>query len=163
VNGVLPVQSAEKPMTNRERLGVHLTSPICASCHTLVDPIGYGLEKYDGVGAFREKMKVDLPRYDRKLEMKTTELPIDPSGYVAGIRSSEFSTPKQLGQILAANPQCQECVVKQYFRYALGRHESASDRPVIERVAADFRQSGFRFQDMMVSLVKWTEFPEGGK
>jgi len=159
VNVNLPVQRADKPMTNRERLSVHLTNASCASCHNLIDPIGYGLEKYDGVGARREKLKVDLPRYDRRQDQKTVEIDIDASGWVTGIQSSEFNTAGGLGRVLAANPQCQECVVKQYFRYALGRHEGPADRPTIERISADFRKSGFRFQDMMISLVRWTEFP----
>jgi hypothetical protein len=159
VSSILPVQTEQKPMTNRERLGVHLSSPMCASCHNLVDPIGYGLEKFDGIGVRRDKMKVDLPRYNRREDVKTVEIPIDASGWVAGIQKSEFASPRDLGRILAANPQCQECVVKQFFRYAMGRHENSADRTVIERVTEDFRASGFRFQEMMVSLIKWTEFP----
>ena len=42
-------------MTNRERLGVHLSSPTCASCHRLVDPIGFGFEQFDAIGRYREK------------------------------------------------------------------------------------------------------------
>ena len=52
------------------------------------------------------------------------ELPIDSSGVVAGIPDSEFSSPKELGRVLAGSPQCQECVVKQYFRYQAGRLET---------------------------------------
>lgn len=159
VNTNLPVGDEGKPLGNREKLQVHLVNPSCASCHNLIDPIGYGLEKFDGAGAWREKARVDVPKYNRREETKTVEVPIDNSGWVTGIDRSEFRSPRELGPILAANPQCQECVVKQYFRYAMGRHETAADRPVIERVVSRFRQSGFRFQDMMVELVRWTEFP----
>jgi hypothetical protein len=159
VNANLPTPTADKPMTNRERLGVHLSSPSCAACHRLIDPIGYGFEKFDGVGARREKAKVEIPSFNRKEGMKTVELPIDATGYVLGINASDFSTPRDLGKILAANAQCQECVVKQFFRYSMGRHETAGDKAVIEQAAADFRKSGYRFQDMIVSLVKWSQFP----
>ena len=148
-------------LTNRDKLRVHLTNPSCASCHNLIDPIGFGLEKFDGSGARREKARVELPKYDRKQDNKVVEAEIDNSGWVTGIENSEFKSPKELGPILAANAQCQECVVKQYFRYAMGRHETAADRPVIERVTARFRESGFRFQDMIVALAGSVE--EQGK
>ncbi|MEZ5402694.1 MAG: DUF1592 domain-containing protein [Bryobacteraceae bacterium] len=159
VNANLPVQSADKPMTNRERLQVHLVNPACASCHNLIDPIGYGLENFDGVGAHRASMRIDLPRYNRREDVKTVEIPIDAAGWITGIRESDFATPRTLGRILADNPQCQECVVKQFFRFTMGRHETPADKPVIDRIVADFRQSGFRFQRMLESFVQWTEFP----
>ena len=159
VNANLPVSREDKPLTNRERLAVHLENASCAVCHNLIDPIGFGLEKFDGIGAYREKAKVDIIPYDRKENVKSVQLPIDASGHVAGIQRSDFTTPKELGRVLAATPQCQECVVKQYFRYAMGRHESATDKPLIEKVTADFRKSGFRFQEMMISLIQATEFP----
>jgi hypothetical protein len=158
-NTNLPVAEAGQALTNRDKLKAHLTNPSCASCHNLIDPIGFGLEKFDGSGARREKARVEIPKYNRKEDSKFVDAEIDNSGFVAGIGNSEFRSPKELGRILAANAQCQECVVKQYFRYAMGRHETAADRPAIEQVARRFRESGFRFQDMMVELVRSTEFP----
>ncbi len=157
VNTNLPAAEAGKALTNRDKLQMHLVNPSCASCHNLIDPIGFGLEKFDGSGARREKARVELPKYNRREENKIVEADIDNSGWVTGIEKSEFRSPKELGRILAANAQCQECVVKQYFRYAMGRHETAADRPAIEQVTARFRESGFRFQDMMVALVGATE------
>ena len=159
----LPVQSPDKPMTNRELLSVHLSSPSCASCHNLIDPIGFGLEKFDAVGAYREKMRVTIPSFDRRQEPKRVELPIDASGFVAGIKESNFSTPKELGRILAESPVCQECIVKQYFRYAIGRHEKRADDPVLLRVTEEFRASRFQFKELMISLARWTEFPPPGE
>jgi hypothetical protein len=145
-------------MTNRERLKVHLENPSCATCHNLIDPIGFGLERFDGVGAYREKAKIDILPYDRREQIKSVELPIAADGFVAGIQASEFTTPEGLGKALAGNQQCQECVVKQFFRYAMGRHETKPDRETIRLIAADFRQSGFKFQELMISLIKRTEF-----
>ena len=153
VNTNLPAAEPGKTLTNRDKLVMHLANPACASCHNLIDPIGHGLEKFDGSGARREKMHVELPKYNRREENKFVDAEIDNSGWVTGIANSEFRSPKELGRILAGNGQCQDCVVKQYFRYAMGRHENAGDRALIERVSARFRESGFRFQDMMVELV----------
>jgi hypothetical protein len=86
------------------------------------------------------------------------DLNIDAAGWVTGIKESNFATPRELGKILAANPQCQECVVKQFFRYAMGRHENAGDRPVLDRIVGEFRKSNFQFRKMISAFVRWTEF-----
>jgi hypothetical protein len=157
----LPPLMKEKPQTNRERLGVHLNNESCASCHTLIDPIGFGLEKFDAIGQRREKVKLTFrggKHGNSEEDMETVELPLDTSGYIAGIRNSEFSTPRALGSVLAASPQCQECIAKQLFRYESGRKESPADRPIIHQSFDDFRKSGFRFQELMISLIKSSIF-----
>lgn len=156
VNANLPPLSKAKPMTNRERLAVHLNNESCASCHSLIDPIGVGFEKFDAVGQRREKQKLTInPARGEKGETPfTVELPLDTSGNVAGIPGSAFSSPRELGKILAASAQCQECVVKQLFRYAAGRHETAADRLVIREAFEDFKRSGFQFQEALVSLTR---------
>ena len=80
-------------------------------------------------------------------------LDIDASGFVAGVANSKFSSPAQLGKVLGESAQCQECIAKQYFRYIAGRAETAADRPVIRKMAEDFRKSQFRFREMILSLM----------
>jgi len=58
-------------------------------------------------------------------------LPLNTSAFVAGIPDSEFSSPQQLGAVLAKSSQCQECLVRQYFRFQAGRSETAADKPLI--------------------------------
>jgi len=53
--------------------------------------------------------------------------------------------------------------VKQYFRYLAGRLETPADRPLIRQVYEDFRNSQFRFKELMVSLVRDREFPEDAR
>jgi hypothetical protein len=60
---------------------------------------------------------------------------------------------------LAKSAQCQECVVKQYFRYTSGRVEGPADRPVILKALEEFRNSQFRFRELVVSLTLLREFP----
>jgi hypothetical protein len=161
VNTNLPPITEEKPMTVRERLGVHLTNPSCASCHNLIDPIGFGLEKYDAIGRRTEKARVTAAQThaDRNKKPFTVDLPIDSSGMIAGIPNSGFSSPKELGRVLAGSAQCQECLVKQLFRYQSGRLEGIADRDVIRRAFEDFRDSHFRFKEVIIALAKWSEFP----
>jgi hypothetical protein len=160
----LPPLSPEKPQTNRERLAVHLSNESCASCHNLIDPIGFGLEKYDALGAYREKLKLVFQpsRKEKKKEPITVELDLDTSAHIAGLPNSAFTSPLELGTILARSPQCQQCVVKQLFRYAAGRKETAADQEIIARALDDFRASGFRFQELMASLMRWLIFPTEG-
>ena len=159
LNTSLPPVTDEKPMTNRERLSVHLNNESCASCHRLIDPIGFGFENYDAIGRYRDKHYLTIyPTRDEamkglKKEETKYELPIDASAAVTGIRDSSFSTPRELGEILANEPTCQKCVVRQIFRYAMGRQESTEDRATIERLYADFRDSGFRFRELIISLA----------
>ena len=80
-------------------------------------------------------------------------LDLDARGGLSGIPGADFSSPKELGNILAARPECQECVVRQLFRYGWGRHELGVDRPVIQAALQRFRDSQFRFKELMISLV----------
>ena len=159
VAATLPPVAESKPMANRERLGVHLSNPSCASCHSLVDPIGFGFEKFDAVGGRREKLKIAFApgRKDTKKETTYAEVDLDTKGWVAGVPNSDFSNPRELGAILARTPQCHECVVKQLFRWAAGRPETPADEEVLKRALADFRGSQFRFKQLMISLAKWMD------
>ncbi len=156
VNSTLPAVTAEKPMTNRERLQVHLTNSSCAGCHSLMDTVGFGMEKFDAIGQRRENQVITfISDHPKKGEMPTkVSLPLDSHGTVSGLHDSDFASPKELGKILAAAPQCQECVVRQLFRYAYGRKETGADRPAIQKGLEIFRISQFQFKELMVYLAK---------
>jgi hypothetical protein len=159
VNTTLPPPTDAKPMTNRQRLEAHLANQTCSGCHRLIDPIGFGFEHYDAVGHYREQQVVTIfPTFDEvkhNIKTKPTEhkLPLDTAAFVRGIPNSEFASPRALGRILAAEPACQKCVVKQLFRYAVGRPETAADAPVIEGALKAFQDSQFRFQKLIIAIV----------
>ena len=156
----LPPLTEDKPRTNRERLALHLSNESCANCHKLIDPIGYGFEKFDAIGARHEKFRIHFSREeDSDDKPKTAELEIDPKGWVAGLPNAEFASPRELGVILASTPQCQECIVKQLFRYATGRAETAADQPIIQQALDEFRRSNFHFRELMIGIIKYAEFP----
>jgi hypothetical protein len=160
VNTNLPPVSEARPQTNRERMSEHAANPSCATCHKLIDPIGFGLERFDAVGARREKMQLEFASKGHggegpsRRQTKKVDLDIDPAGYVAGIKNSEFRSPSELGSVLARSEQCQECVVKQYFRYIAGRMETPADRPVIRKVYDEFRRSNYRFKELIAALMR---------
>ncbi len=171
IDSTLPPLTDDKPMAARERLQVHLSNEACVGCHRLIDPIGFGFERFDAIGRFRETEKVTIfPTQDeqrRKVKTKPTEysLPIDAAGYVQGLDGAEFSSPRELGRILADDPTCQRCVVKQLFRYALGRPEAEAeaeaDRPSIDRAVERFEASRFRFEELIISIATSESFLGG--
>ena len=164
VNTNLPAATEAHPQTNRDRMSEHATNPTCASCHRLIDPIGFGLEKFDAIGMRREEFKLTFFNMGhggggRRTPPKSVNLPIDTKGTVVGVSDTSFGSPRELGAVLAAAPQCQECMVKQYFRYVTGRTETPADRPVLEQVFQDFRNSNYHFKELMLSMIRSSEFP----
>jgi hypothetical protein len=166
VNSTLPpFLIGSKPMTNRERLTkLHLGNVACAGCHQIVDPIGFGLERFDTIGRWRHKQQLTIfPTKDLRGRVKPEqhELELDTSANIAGVPNSAFSSAKELGRILANNADCQKCVVKQWFRFAFGRRETGPDREAVDRAFEEFRRSGFRFQEMIISLVAHSRTQRG--
>jgi hypothetical protein len=156
VNTNLTPSTAAHPQTNRDRMSEHASNQFCATCHNLIDPIGVGFEKFDAVGARRDQYQLIFyaGHGEGHKPPKSVNLTMDTKGWVAGIPDSNFSSPRDLGLILAKTPLCQQCMVKQYFRYVTGRMETAADAPLIRRVFEDFQQSNFHFQELMISLVR---------
>jgi len=86
-------------------------------------------------------------------EPKEFQLDLDTTAHIQGIPNSEFSTLKELGNVLAHDTTCERCVVKQIFRYAAGRHESEADQPHLDALFEVFSKSGFRFRELVLALV----------
>jgi len=134
---------------------MHLSSPVCASCHSLIDPIGFGFEKFDAIGARRDKLILTFRggRKERTKEPATAVLDLDTRGEISGLPNSVFKSPRELGRVLAESGECQKCVVKQLFRFAFGRPETAVDRPLIDTAFDRFRDTRFQFKELMVALA----------
>jgi hypothetical protein len=169
VNTNLPPVTEAKPQTNRERMSEHATNPSCATCHRLMDGVGFGLEKFDAIGARRDQLVLEFHTKSKDDDEeeghghppdKIVTLPLDTRAFVAGIPNSEFSSPMQLGAVLAGSTLCQECIVRQYFRYQAGRTDTPADRPLLNAVTENFRSSGFHFKELILSLVVLREFPD---
>jgi hypothetical protein len=164
VNTQVPEPTPDSPRARRQRMQSHVENPTCASCHRLMDPIGFGLENYDALGQWRDQELIEFEGTGsgrNKTPPKTFQLPIDRTGEIAGLPNAAFTDPIEIGRLLATSPACQECIVKQVFRYAFGRPETAADRETIRRAFSTFRDSGFKFKELLIALVRAPQFLEG--
>jgi hypothetical protein len=130
VNTGLP-EPSENARTLRERMKPHLTDPGCASCHQLMDPLGFGLENFDAVGRYRTE---------------ETGATIDPSGQVDG---APFKDARGLGQAIRDSDKFAPCFVRKVFSYATGFKPTEADRGTLNTLSWDFRAAGHRVKALM--------------
>ena len=152
----------QKPKGRRQLMVEHVENPTCASCHRLMDPIGFGFEHFDAIGQYRRQEMIPVPGRGGggggRGGPPPIPLEIDARGEIAGLPDSNFTGAKQLGTILANSPICQECVVRQMFRYSYGRLETASDEKTIDQLYEEFKASGFKLKSLLLALVQSPEF-----
>ncbi len=121
--------------TVRERLEIHMDVPTCRGCHQLMDPIGFGLENYDGIGRFRTE------------ENGAT---IDPNAELDGM---PFDGAASLGAIVGQSPGTTNCLVRNLYRHATGHIEGDGEQVVIDQLEDVFIESGHRLPDLLVEIV----------
>ena len=131
----------------RKRMEVHRQNPACANCHAKMDPIGFALENYDAVGAYRTK--------DGAFD-------IDASGEFAD--GSKFSGPGDLKSIiLAKREDFVRCLAEKMLTYALGRGLEYYDRPTIEKIVRSMPGQEYKIQGMIQEIVLSEPFLKRGK
>jgi hypothetical protein len=139
-------------LTTRQRFAVHESVPSCASCHTLIDGIGFGLENFDGIGRYRT-MDGNSPVDASGAFVKTTDLDGPFNGAVA------------LANKLAASPEVRACVTSQWLTYALGRMMTSDDDCSLRRLVTSFNASGQNVKQLLLDIVTADSFRyrTGGK
>ncbi len=133
----------KNPLTLRQELEAHRKDPACASCHALMDPIGFGLENFDGVGRWRTE--------DRGK-------PLDVSGKL--VTGQEFSSPEELRSIFAKDytKQFHRAVAVKMLTYALGRGVEYYDRPAIEGIVLKAGGDDGRFITWITAVAESVPF-----
>jgi hypothetical protein len=122
----------------RERMEQHRAKETCAVCHRDMDTLGFGLENFDAVGAWRER--------DGQAE-------INAAGTLPG--GVEFRGPQELMQILAEKKSddfCR-CLTEKMLTYALGRGLQPSDRCAVDAILAELRENDYRFSALVNGIV----------
>ncbi len=141
LNTALPEVSGTA-RTLRERVNEHLENPSCAACHNLMDPIGLGLENYDGLGRFR--------LFDNDVE-------IDASGELAGV---DYVDAQGLGEAIADSPDATTCLVRTLYRYATGHVETSGETITLRALHDDFAREGYRVRALLRSIALSRGFRE---
>jgi mono/diheme cytochrome c family protein len=129
-----------KVMTMRERLEKHRTNPVCASCHRIMDPIGFAMENFDAVGAWRER------------EGGTLGSDIDASGVL--LDGTPVNGVSSLRQALVRDPEIfVGTVVEKLMIYSLGRGVSHTDMPSVRAIVRSAARQNYRFSSIVDGIV----------
>ncbi len=131
--------SPDPNATTRERFEQHREDPSCAGCHSLIDPVGFTFENYDGIGAWRDQ------EGDLTVDASGELIETDVDGVLVGA--------VELSGKLAQSEQVQQCVTTQWFRFAFGRFESTDDHCSTDALQVSFAQSGGDVRQLIRELV----------
>ena len=149
---------AGKSLTTRERVVLHQEEPQCASCHRKIDPIGFGLENFDAVGAWRTTDSSVAVNAEGKPDPNTRKTwTIDPSGALHG--GPAFADFFELRDIVAARPeQFARGFSAALIQYALGRPCGFGDEPLLDAIVNDARGQAFGTRSFIHALVQSQSF-----
>ena len=137
-----PLATGGRFLTTRERMEQHRRSPVCSSCHNLIDPIGLALDNFDATGAWR---------------IRENNAPLDTHGvYYDG---TEISTPAELADVLLKRPiPLVRNFTEQLLTYAIGRPTNYLDQPTIRRIARTAEANEHRMSSLIMGIVESDAF-----
>jgi hypothetical protein len=144
VDTSIPEADATSP-TLRERIATHLTDPTCAGCHQLTDPIGLGLENFDGLSATR---------------LTENSATIDAAGELDG---APFAGPVDLGGAIADHSRIGPCLSETLYRYATARTIGDGEEALVAWHALGFAESEYRVQALLTDIATSPGFRRVGE
>ena len=134
--------AAQHPVTLRARLEAHRASPACASCHRIMDPLGFALEHFDAVGSWRER---------------DGAAPIDASGQLVD-GSAVNGVPALRQALVARSDLFVTTLTEKLLTYALGRGLQSYDMPVVRAIVAGAAPGQYRFSSLVMGIVRAAPF-----
>jgi hypothetical protein len=117
-----------------------MEDPRCAGCHAMMDPLGFPLESFDGIGRYRTM---------------DSGFPIDTTGDFDGV---PVTNARELGVAVGGSFTARNCLVRKYYQYAMGYEERDLDGSVVNAVAASFEASGFKLPSLILEIVAQDAF-----
>ena len=130
------------PRSVRERMEQHRSNPACAACHKVMDPLGFALENFDGIGRWR-------PDEDGR--------PIDPSGVLAD--GAKVDGPRSLREaLLAKQDEFVFTVASKLLTYAMGRGAEYYDAPAIRKIVTEAAADDYRWSSLILGIAKSVPF-----
>jgi len=137
--------AAGKPRSIRERLSEHRKNPACSGCHQLMDPVGFALENYDGVGRWRE------------VEVPDSNLAVDSAGALPN--GARFDGVAGLEDAILARPEMfVTTLTEKLLTYALGRGIETSDAPAVRQILRQAAPVKFTFSSIILGIVQSPPF-----
>jgi uncharacterized protein DUF1585/uncharacterized protein DUF1588 len=131
------------PKSIRERLAQHRTSPICNSCHSVLDPLGFALENFDVIGGWRT-----IDESGGRVDASGTTAGGRRIEGVQGLRAALLDEPEQFPRTLT----------EKLMAYALGRRIEYYDRPAVRKIVRDAAAQNYRWSALIVGIVKSPAF-----
>jgi hypothetical protein len=126
----------------RERLEQHRTDPVCASCHNVIDPVGFALENFGPIGGWR--------LYDG-------DSPVDPTGTMAD--GTRVGSPSDLrNAVMGRSKLFVTTMTEKLMTYALGRALEYHDMPTVRSILRESADSEYRFTDLVTGIVLSPQF-----
>jgi uncharacterized protein DUF1592/uncharacterized protein DUF1588/uncharacterized protein DUF1585/uncharacterized protein DUF1587/uncharacterized protein DUF1595 len=131
------------PATIRERLAEHRKNPACSSCHSTIDPLGFALENFDVIGAWRTADEAGHP--------------VDATGTTVGGASINGLSGLR-AVLLERGEQFPRTVTEKLLAYAIGRPLEYSDRPAVRTIVRDAAVNKYRWSSIVLGIVNSPEF-----
>ena len=136
-------EGSKRPLSVRERLAQHRSNPVCASCHAMIDPLGFALENFDATGKWRE--------FDEGYNT------IEAAGMLPD--GARFADLAEFRAALVSKPKAfATTVTEKLLTYALGRGLEAYDMPAIRGIVKEAASDGFTLSSLIVDITKSTPF-----
>ena len=130
------------PQTMRQRMEEHRANPACASCHRMMDPIGFALENFDGVGKWR------TTEAGQKLDVAGALVDGSKIDGVVSLREG----------LLRYSPQFVRTVTEKLLTYALGRGVEYDDMPTVRTIVREAAKNDFKLSAIVLEIVKSAPF-----